>query len=170
MRKRWLLVAGGTALAMMVGLYLFLYGPLVQKLRIQSKECRMVEDEVRQARNLIAAFKAKETEKTLISEGEVSLALEELTRQGNLAGINFVSVTPRSVEGEEGRNYRILPLEMEIESSYEVLGQFLGLMDDLHGSLFKVREFNVTPKSGDLSKLVTQLTLNLYLSEANHAR
>lgn len=152
-----------------MGVYLFFYAPLVRELKIHGSECKKTEAEVREARDLIARFKAKETEKTLIREAEVSLALEELTRQGNMAGINFVSVTPRSIEAVEGEDYRILPLEMEIESSYEALGRFLGLLDDLRGSLFKVRDFMVTAKSGDSSKLVTQLTLNLYLSEPGRA-
>ena len=91
--------------------------------------------------------------------------MEELTRQGKSGGINFVSLTPGAVEDTEGREYRILPIEMEIESTYEALGHFLGLLDEMEKSLLKVQSFNVVTKGEDPSKIHTRLTVYLYLAK-----
>ena len=167
MPNRLTLVIGAVVAAISLGLYLLAYAPLMRRLKIQGSECRIVEGEVNEARNLIAIFRARETDKTLILEKDVSATLEELTRQGNFIGINFISVTPRSIE--EGTEHRILPIEMELESSYETLGKFLGLLDDMQGNLLKVRDFMVNPKSDDPHNLMTRLTVSLYLAERSHA-
>ena len=164
--RTFLIIAGGIGIAGL-GLYLIFYVPLINQLRVLGPECRSIENEVNEARRLIAFFKARETGKILVPESEVSSILEELTRQGNFSGINFSSVTPRSIE--EGLVHRVLPIEMELESTYESLGKFLGLLDDLEGNLMKVRDFNVVPKSDDPSNLTTRLTLNLYLTERKNA-
>ena len=163
--RLFLIIAGGIGLIGLC-LYLFFYAPLMSQLKVLRFECRSVETEVSQVRNSTALFKARDTDKRLVPESEVSSTLEELTRQGNFSGINFSSVTPRSIEESE---HRILPIEMELESSYESLGKFLGLLDDLEGNLVKVRDFNVTPKSDNPGNLVTRLTINLYLAEEKHA-
>lgn len=166
MQNRLLLIIAGAVASASLGLYLFFYVPLMSHLRVLGPQCRQIEAEVSKARNLIAAFKAQATDKVLIPESEVSATLEELTRQGNFSGITFSSITPRSIEELD---HRILPIEMELESSYESLGKFLGLLDDLEGGLVKVRDFNITPKSDDPGKLQTRLAINLYLAEGKHA-
>jgi len=166
LNRRLIVLSAGLAVAGIV-LYLNLYAPLLTRFRTQGEACRLAEAEVTEARDLIAAFKAKEIEKTLIQEPQVSETLEEVTRTGNQVGITFASVTPHTPE--EGEGHRVLPIEMELESSYEGLGQFLGELDDLKGSLITVRDFIITPKSEDPLKLTARLSLNLYLAEAEHA-
>ena len=166
-RNRLLIgLAAGLAFAGIL-LYLNLYAPLLTRFQTQREACRLAESEVAEARNLIRAFKAKEIEKTLIQEPQVPETLEEVTRTGNQVGITFASVTPHTPE--EGEGHRLLPIEMELKSSYEGLGQFLGELDDLKGSLITVRDFTITPKSEDPLKLAVRLSLNLYLAEAEHA-
>lgn len=164
MRKRifWIIVGAVLAAAGLV-MYLTLYAPLAKRLKAGGLECQTVEGEVKEARNLIALFKAREIHKALIPEKEVPFTMEELTRQGNFIGVNFISVTPRSIEEKD--TYRILPLVMELNSGYETLGKFLGLLDELEGNLLKVREFSVTPKAEDARYLKARLTVNLYLAE-----
>lgn len=165
--NRRLLGIGLGLLALGAVLYLRIYAPLLSRLHSRGDACRLAEAEVSEARDLITAFKAKEIEKTLIPESQVSEALEEVTRQGNQAGVTFLSVTPRSPE--EGDGCRVLPIEMELGSSYEALGQFLGDLDDLKGSLITVRDFSVTPKGADSAELAARLALNFYLTEAELA-
>ncbi len=159
-------VAAGAALALVV-LYLSLYAPLIHQLRVQGGACRLAEFEVNQARNVIQAFKAREIEKSLLSDAQVSETLEQITRHGNEIGVTFLVVTSHTPEEKE--NYRILPIDMELESAYESLGQFLGDLDDLKGSLITVKDFVVTSKKDDPLKLDTRLSLDLYLTEASHA-
>ena len=164
-RNRLYLNLGMGGFILAIGLYFFLYGPLLKKLRVQGNECRTLEAEVLQARNLIALFKQRETQKTLISEKEVSQTIEEITREGNKLGINFVSVTPRTAMPVTGQTYQVMPIEMEIESTYQSLGEFLGLFDDLKGSLIKMSDFNVTKKGQQSeNKILAVVTIHLYLA------
>ncbi len=158
-----IIIACGVAIVAL-GLYLFLYGPLIGKLREAYLKCRAVETEAMDAREAIANLKTLETKKGLISEDEISLAIDELTRRGKSKGINFISMTPKKIEQSNDSRYRTLPMEMEIESSYEALGVFLGLLDELEKSLVRVRSFNVTSDKEKGAKLNTRLVVDTCLS------
>ena len=150
-----------------LGLYLFIYHPLLHSLKTQSSACRLVEDELTQARRMIASFKAGGKERVFIPEEEVSLAIDELTRVGKFEEISFISVTPRDSEKPEGpqpQPYKVLPLEMETESTYEALGRFLGSLGELKNSLITVENFNVTPSPEDPSRLRARLKVHLYVA------
>jgi len=53
---------------------------------------------------------------------------------------------------------------MEIESTYEKLGVFLGSLDDLEKALVRIKSFDITPDKEDPSKLTTDLSVEIYLS------
>jgi len=164
--NRTLWIGGGVA-ALSLGLYLSLYRPLLGELRTEGARCRALESEVAQARALIAGAKTEGAKRNLISEEQISLAIEELTLEGRTEGINFVSIAPGSIRKPEGEGYRILPIELETESTYQALGEFLGWLDELKRSLMKVQAFNVTGKSEDASQLSGRLTVYLYLVEGS---
>lgn len=150
------------------GLVLFfsLYLPLGRGLKIRGSECRILETEIGQAQEGLSLFRKNGRGKSLITEEEVSRAIDELTRQGKSLGINFISLTPRQAEKSEGSRFRIFPIEMETESTYEALGRFLGSLDELQKSLVTVGGFDVIPNEGNPSKLKAKLTVQMYLAGA----
>lgn len=168
-RERFAVVIASGVLLVSSGLYLFLYGPLMNQLRKKTLEAKTIEAEVFQTRAGIESFKAADIKKTFVTEQEISLAIDELTRQGKAQGMNFVFVssTPKAIEKPPDSLYRILPVEMETESSYESLGQFLGSLDDLEKYLVTVRSFSVISDKDEPSRVSTQLTVNLYLEGSN---
>lgn len=167
-RRNFFLLIGAGVTAFLLGAYLFLYAPLMAKVRMLGFECRSIESELAAARNLIGRFQAEGVKKTLIQENEVSLAIEELTRQGKFRGINFISMTPGPIEKPEGKTYRILPIEMQIESTYAGSGEFLGFLEALERSIIWVEAFQVTAKGPDPSKLNTKLNIHMHLAETAH--
>ena len=162
-KRRGIWLAGGALGILGFGLYLFLYHPLLAKLQIQGKECRALEEEVSQGRQRVTASQGLEKTKALITEQEVSRAIDELTRTGKLKNINFISMTPQPIHPREGFPYKVLPIEIEAESSYENLGRFLGSLRELKGSLTKVGSLKVYPDAENPSRLETTFVLNLYL-------
>ena len=56
---------------------------------------------------------------------------------------------------------------MELESKYDNLGIFLGLIDDLEKSLVTVKSFNIIPDKKDPVRLKTKVVVNVYLLDAN---
>ena len=158
-----LLAAGGVFLAGL-GIYSIIYQPLLRQLKIQGSTAKTMENELAEARSLINTAKTQGGEERLIKEEEVSRAIDELTREGKLKGINFISMTPRPTEKSADFRFQILPLEIETESTYEALGLFLGSLDDLKGSLMTVASFNAASQRQEPSKLRAKLNLRLYLS------
>lgn len=156
----------GCVLVFLAGwVYALVYRPLLSQLKIQGASCREIENAVLQARSEVT-FSKKEGKKIgFIGETEVSLAMEELTRQGKLRGINFISITPRDMVTSEEGGYQILPIEMETESGYESLGLFLGSLDELERGLVTVRGFHVRPVEGKPSRLEADLVVNLYVAQ-----
>lgn len=162
-RQRLIMIIAAAIAIIAIGLYIFLYGPLIRRLRVMHIECKTIEADALQTRNRIAAVKTIDIKKGLIKEEEISLAINELTKQGKLEGINFVSMAPKEIEKREDAPYNILPIEMEIESTYEHLGIFLGSLDELERCLVAVRSFNVVPDKEEPAKLKTKLTVNMCL-------
>lgn len=145
-----------------LGVYLFLYMPLIHEIKLKGLECRLAESEVSLARSSVAAFRSAAKRNTFIQLEEVSAALDEVTHQGRTSGVSFSSITPGQAERGQGE-YQVLPVDMETVSSYDGLGLFLGALDDLDKSLVTVRTCAVVADDKDPSRVKSKLTLNLYL-------
>lgn len=162
-REKLIIVLSAAIVAVVTGIYLFLYMPLVKRLRTNLIECRTCENEVRDARNLIEMAGEFYTERVLITEEGISQAIDELTSRGKSEGINFISINPGEVKKMKDLQYEILPIQMEIESTYEQLGVFLGSLDDLNKGIFKVKGFSIVSSEKDPQRLITDLVVDLYL-------
>lgn len=159
-----IIISSGLAI-IALGLYLFLYGPLMNKLRRAHSECKRLETEVLRAREAIGSLRTKAPKGKLIAEEDVSWAIDDLTQNGKLAKVNFISITPKQAEeAKPPPAYKILPIEIEIESTYEDLGIFLGLLDELESCIATVINFNVTPAEKGATKVKTRMAVNIYLS------
>lgn len=166
-QEKLVIVIAATTTLIALGAYLIFYAPLIRELRIKRLDCKTVENEVFKCRNIIKS--AGQKERVLITEEEVSQAIDELTRHGKLKGVNFVSMNPKEIKEEKGTQYKTLPVEMKIESTYEQLAIFLGSLDDLQKALVKVRSFDINPDKKDSSKLMTDLVADIYLSGQKNA-
>ena len=162
-KERLIIIIAAALIILFLGLYILLYNPLIVKLRAEGGECNRIETELLQARKAIDALEAIDKKKMLIAEEDIPLAIGELTSQGKLKGINFISMTPGQIE-EPKTAYRVLPIEMEIESTYKGLGIFLGLLDDLEKSLVTVGSFDIKADGKISSRRKAKLVVNMYLS------
>jgi len=163
-KEKLISIVAATAAVIILGLYLFLYNPLIGKLKVVYLECKNIEAEVLQARNS-TAIGAK---KGPIAEEDIALAIGELTREGRLKGIDFISVIPKKIGGKETL-YKILPIEIETESTYKEFGVLLGLLGDLEKSLITVKSFNMKSYKEAPAKLKTKLVVNMYISGEENA-
>ena len=166
-RKRLIGIIAGAAAIIVLGLYLFLYRPLIARLMTARLNCKTAEAEVLQVRAVVASLKTADIKKGLITEKDISIAIDELTSQGKSKRINFTSITPKKIEKAKDPRYKILPVEMGMESTYKDLGIFLGSLDELEESLVEVRHFKITPHKEDPEKLKTKLVVDIYLSGQN---
>ena len=87
-----------------------------------------------------------------------------MTKQGRSKGINFNSIAPRKIENPGDSKYKILPIDIEVKSTYKELAVFLGLLEELEKSLVTVKNLNISSGKEKTAKLNTRLTVNMYLS------
>lgn len=158
-----LVVAAAVAVAMLL-MYFIFYAPLIKKLKVSYREYKLCETEVLDARNIIETVGKAQEGKCLITEGGVSLAIDELTKYGKSMGINFISIKPREIMADKGAQYKMLPIEMEIEADNEQFFEFLGSLDEVKNSLIRVRSFNLMPDKDDRAKLDAKITVDVCLS------
>ena len=163
-RERLTIIIASAIAIVLVGIYAFLYRPLINKCIQAGRECKRIETEVDEAHTAIGLLKQVTTKRTLISEKDISLAIDEFTKQGRSGGINFTSIVPREIKAEAGSMYKVLPIDMEMESTYKELAVFLGSLEQLEKSLVTVKDLNMTSDKGKREKLDTRLTVNMYLS------
>jgi len=157
-------IAAGAAIAGLA-LYAIFYAPLLVKIKNGYLECRAIENDVIDMRNTIETAGKVYGDRILQTEDEVHHALDELTKHGSkLEGINFLSIRPKEIEGEKGAEYKIMPVEVVVESSYEQLGVFLGSLDDLEKGLLKVKSFDIDQDEKNPGKFITDVTIDIYIS------
>lgn len=163
-KNRTLAASAAIACVALAALYLFIYQPLLKKIRVKAAECHLLEPQVLQARKNVSILAIKGREKNFIGPEEIASAIEELTQRGRAKGVTFLSFTPRQIE-KKGAGYQVLPIDMEIESQYRDIGNFIGGLDTLDKCLATVRNFYITPLSDKTDKVKTRLTVNLYLRD-----
>ena len=157
-----------TVIAVSISLaYGIFFFPRMKELRAKYMDCRSCENQVVGARNLIEAVSRLDKEsgtRTLISEKEAASGIDEFTKHSKSLGINFLSMKPGNVIIPEGVSYKILPIEMEIESTGEQFVKFAGSIDELKKAIVTVKSFDITPDKDDDRRLKVDMVINLYLS------
>lgn len=164
-KERIIIAAVIGGLVAIIGLYFILYQPLIIKVTRAGRECRSAEGNLKNLRNDIISYKNIDKKRFLINEEDISSAIDELTRAAKIEGINFSSLAPQAVAEADGRGYKIVPVKIELKSSYEKLGKFLGTLDDLERTAVGVREFSVIADKADREMLNISLVINIYVNE-----
>ena len=162
LQKKDMIIIGSIAI-FTIGLYYFLYSPLISNLKNMRPDCKALESQVAYARNrLVGACKILR-KRTIASEGDVSLVIRELTQMGTQKGINFISIVPKEVEKPKKSPCKIIPIVLDIESKYKDLGEFFYGLEDLEKSIVTIRSFTIMPDKNSSSMLNTRLLLDMYI-------
>lgn len=169
MRNKILIYSGSLAAVLLIGAYLFLYRPLSNKLRTRSAECSSEERQLAGMRRTIRETGKSAEDRVLLPEKDASLAIDELTRHGKAMGINFVSIAPRDIMKPANVPYRILPVEIQTESTGRQFAQFLGLLDSLKKSVITVEKFDIVRDKEDPARLRATVVIDMYFSVMDQA-
>lgn len=163
-KKRLFIAVFAIAAVTALSIYIIFYAPLLKKLGAKYLECRSCENQVINAHSIIDSSGKVYGDRILMTEKDISAAIEELTKHGKAMDINFISIKPGDVMLDAGSQYKILPVEIRIEAKDERFSNFIGLLDEMKKSLIKVKSFDVSPNQEDQSKLRATLVVNFYLS------
>ena len=168
-KKRLAIAVFAVTIGVALAVYIIFYAPLLQKLGIEYLKFRSVENRISGCRNIIDSAGKIRGKRVLPTEREISLAIDELTGHGRSKGINFVSIRPKEIIKKPEALYKILPIEMEIKSTYRELGALLGSLDDLDKGVIKVKSFGIAPDRKEKNKVRTKLIVDMYLSGRENA-
>lgn len=163
-KERFRIIIVSAIVIVFVGAYVFLYRPLINKCRDSGSECRGIEKKAQEAHEAIALLGQVAVKRTLISEKDISIAMDELTKEGRSKGVNFTSIMPGKIKISGDPGCKILPIGMELESGYKELAVFLGSLEVLEKSLVTVKDIDIVSDKAGSAKLKTRLTVNMYLS------
>ena len=162
-RERLIIASAGATVFIALLFYLFLYNPLINRIKPVRLECASVENELAELRQAIAALETKEARQVTSSEEDVAFAIEELTRFGKSIGVNFISMTPGQLEDRDNL-HKVLPVELELGSTYKELGEFFALLEGLRESLVTVSSFTVVTDNKQPHRLKTKLIIDIHIA------
>jgi len=150
--------------------YVIIFAPLINRLGAKYKEYRLYNDRIVDALNLIEyarGINASFGSRILISEKDAAKGLEEFVRHGKSIGINFISIKPSEIIVKQNTPYKILPVELDIESTGEQFVDFMGSIDELKKAIVTVNSFEVTPDKQNPKRINANVVVNIYLSASD---
>lgn len=162
--KRMIIIGASAAVVLIIGIYAVISFPMIESLRKTALECKSLEKNVREAREVIERAGKVYGKRILISENDISLAIDELTKHGKSMRINFISIKPQELVSDSKSKYKILPIDMEIEATDQKFADFLGSLDSLEKGVIRVKSFDVFPNKDDKARLNAKLTIDMYLA------
>jgi len=161
-KRKMILISAvvGTALVF----FLFIK-PLWSKAGDVSREAKALNDELIVIREALAQGGDFHKDRHPLSRGEISMAINEIMEVGAKLDIDFFSTSPQQIQKSEGSKYPVLPINLEIQSSYENFGMFLGALENFDKSIVTVRQFEITRKPMILPKIYVELVVDIHLKE-----
>jgi Tfp pilus assembly protein PilO len=131
----------------------------LQALRLHLKEEQVKLDQVRQS----LPVPDKIIKKFITSADDIPLALNELAKKANFAGIKFDSLKQKETIAL-GAGYKILPLDLETVCDVQALANFLGALDNLRNSVMVVNRLEIKRDKELLPQVKATMELGMYLA------
>ena len=144
-------------------LYLLLYRPLIQKLHTNYDKCRLVENDLVNARLEVDSAAAEPVERDIVFEDSVLLAVDELANSAKLTKVNFISISPDKIGASDYSDFKAFPVRIILDGKFEDVASFLESLSALNKSLVKVKSFDMTKTENDPYKIKMILNVNLYV-------
>lgn len=160
-RKKNLALAFG-ACALLFAVFIFVYFPGLREIRKNNVLWKSLSEQLKTVEAL-RDFQKTGINKRLISRQELSWALDKITEMAKARFINFKSITQEQIIALNG--YRVLPVKIELEGDYKQLGLFSGDLENIQDALVAIENFQVNSAENTLSKILSFLTLNIYITQ-----
>jgi len=130
----------------------------------KADEAALLETRLFNARRLIDSARTGPGSDGAAPKHTASLAIEEITACGSSQKVNFISFSPGQTEENKDLRYKILPVDMQITATYQNLGLFLGLLNELKSAIVTIESLKVFPYSeGTAATCKAEIKLNIYL-------
>ncbi len=161
-RKTVILISG----IVLVGVVFFLFiRPLWSKASSISQEVKVLSSELGYIRDALKKSATLNKSRHPLSRGEVSAAINEIMEAGASLDIDFFTTSPQKIQKLINSKYPVLPIRLEMRSTYENFGIFLGSLERLDKSIVTVRQFDIIRKPIILPDIAIDLVLEIHLKE-----
>jgi len=161
--KRTIILISGIALA---GIVFFLFiKPLWSKVSDVSQEVKTLNSQLGSVREALKGRKNLNKDRHPLSRGEISVAMNEIMEVGASFNIDFFATSPQQIKKLKGSKYPVLPIRLEMKSTYENFGVFLGALENLNKSIVTVRQFNIDRQPILLPEIRVELVVEIHLKE-----
>jgi hypothetical protein len=164
-KNKIIIYLSGAAAAAAIGLYFLFFYPAVKEFNKKSRECKAVEAQLLETRNNLASLKELEVKKILITEKEIPLAIAELINYGKLIGIDYISITSQPIIDTGDPQYRVLYIDLDIESSYKEIIEFISMFGKFKNSLVTPGNFSIIPDDLKPEGLKVKMVINMFVSK-----
>ena len=93
------------------------------------------------------------------------MAINEIMEVGASLDIDFFATSPQQIQKLKGSKYPVLPIRLEMQSSYENFGAFLGALENFDKSIITVKQFEIDRKPIILPDITVELVIEIHLKE-----
>ena len=150
----------------LAGIVFFLFiQPLWAKTSSVSQEVKILSSELNSVREALAQSNDFNKNRHPLSRGEVSMAINEIMEVGASLDIDFFATSPQQIQKLKGSKYPVLPIRLEMQSSYENFGAFLGALENFDKSIITVKQFEIDRKPIILPDITAELVIEIHLKE-----
>jgi len=164
-KNRRMIIIIGAVIASGV-IIIFLIKPLWSKVSSVSRGVELLNNGLSNVRKTLkGGSKDLKPERHPISRREVSVAINEIMEVGVSLDIDFFATSPQQIQISEGSKYPVLPIRMELQSSYKNFGMFLGALENLSKSIVTVKQFSINRKPILLPEIIVELVVEIHLKE-----
>ncbi len=168
-RERLIIVVPVLTVIALLLMYIIFYVPLIKEIKKKQLEYKSIEAQLLDKRNIIETARKKNKKIVLVTEKNIAQPIDELTKHCSLMGINIISISPKELIDEQSRQFKILPIALEIKSNDQQFTAFIGSLAELKNALIKVKSFDLAADKEDKTKIRANLVLDMYLANAQNA-
>ncbi|MDD5449468.1 MAG: hypothetical protein PHO42_02595 [Candidatus Omnitrophica bacterium] len=167
--KKPVMVLSAAVAVFLFLIYLIFYAPLFRAAAKKCLECKSAEERLLEARKIIeyAGGPGRAQGREMMPESDAARAIDELTKYCAVMGINVHSMKPGEITGSDRPEYKILPVAIDLDSTYQKFAIFTGSLADFKKGVIKVKSFDMAGLEGDARKIAARLGIEIYLRSSD---
>lgn len=157
-------ILGPLCVSSVLVIVIFSNCPLKTKLDNASSRLQEMEAELSEKRSSLAMIENPGAlQDKVIKQKDIPLVIDELTKQGENLGLQFISVSQSELQPTQESGIMRLPVNLRVESGYKNIGKFLCYIEDDFKRVVKTENLAISSKLNESSRLSAELSINLYV-------
>ena len=149
-------------LVLILGYYVFLYNPMLAKIKSYEAKQKYSQERLAHMQQAFKKINSSQAQAIAITQEEIDQALKEIFAAAKSRDINVGYVSVKDTQ-KYNSLYTIIPVLIEVESTYEKLGIFLGALENKQGNLVTVKTINLKLHQKNDPILKASVFLNIYI-------